>query len=193
MANDPLVIVTEHLVLRDFEAGDLDAMLAYQTDPRYLRYYARDRAERIAEEARGLLQRFLAAQEERPRTKFQLAMTLREDGKLIGNAGVRMESADATEGEMGCEIAPDYWNRGYATEATRAMLAFGFERLGLHRISASTLAPNVGAWRVLEKLGMVREGELRETTLLDGGWANSLIYGMLEQEWRARKDAEPGS
>ena len=89
MANDPLVIVTEHLVLRDFEAGDLDAMLAYQTDPRYLRYYARDRAERIAEEARGLLQRFLAAQEERPRTKFQLAMTLREDGKLIGQVSRR--------------------------------------------------------------------------------------------------------
>ena len=90
-------------------------------------------------------------------------------------------------------MGADYWNRGYATEATRAMLAFGFERLGLHRVRAATLSPNVGAWRVLEKLGMVREGELRETTLLDGGWANSLIYGMLEQEWRARKDAEPGS
>jgi RimJ/RimL family protein N-acetyltransferase len=188
-----LEIVTDHLVLRDFEPGDLDAMLAYQSDPRYLRYYEQARAGHIAEDARRLLERFLLAQEKQPRTAFQLAMTLREDGRLIGNAGVRMESADATEGDMGCEIAPDYWNRGYATEATRAMLAFGFEQLGLHRISASTMAPNVGAWRVLEKLGMKREGELRETTLLADGWANSVIYGMLQQEWSASKGEGAGS
>jgi RimJ/RimL family protein N-acetyltransferase len=181
----PLLIVTDHLVLRDFVAGDLQAMLAYQTDPRYLRYYARNRVAHVDDQARTLLQRFIAAQEERPRTAFQLAMTLREDGRLIGNAGVRKESVDATEGDMGCEIAPDYWNLGYATEATRAMLAFGFDSLGLHRISASTMAPNLGAWRVLEKLGMKREGELRETTLLADGWANSVIYGILEHEWRS--------
>jgi RimJ/RimL family protein N-acetyltransferase len=99
--------------------------------------------------------------------------------------GVRKKSAGATEGDMGCELSPEHWNLGYATEATRAMLAFGFEQLGLHRISASTMSANTGAWRVLEKLGMKREGELRETTLLADGWANSVIYGLLEHEWRA--------
>jgi [ribosomal protein S5]-alanine N-acetyltransferase len=188
-----LEIVTGRLILRDFVADDLDDMLAYQSDPRYLRYYSAERAERIAEDASRLLQRFLAAQEKQPRTAFQLAMALRESGRLIGNAGVRMASADATEGDMGCEIAPDYWNRGYATEAMRSMLAFGFEQLGLHRISASTMAANVGAWRVLEKLGMRREGELRETTLLADGWANSVIYAILEHEWRARKVEKEGS
>ena len=182
-----LVIVTDRLVLRDFVASDLNAMLAYQSDPRYLRYYEQARAERIAEDAHKLLQLFLDAQEKQPRIAFQLAMTLRENGRLIGNAGVRKESPEATEGDVGCELAPDYWSRGYATEATSAMLAFGFEQLGLHRISASTMASNVGAWRVLEKLGMKREGELRETTLLAGGWANSVIYAILEQEWRARE------
>ncbi|HET9494414.1 MAG TPA: GNAT family protein [Chloroflexia bacterium] len=181
----PLVIVTDHLILRDFVAGDFEAMLAYQTDPRYLQYYARDRRDRVTEQARQLLQGFIAAQAQHPRTKYQLAMTLREDGRLIGNVGVRRESVEATEGEMGCEVAPDYWNRGYATEATRAMLNFGFDTLGLHRISATTMAPNTGAWRVLEKLGMKREGELRETTRLEHGWANSLVYGILEHEWRA--------
>jgi RimJ/RimL family protein N-acetyltransferase len=181
----PLVIVTDHLVLRDFMAGDFAAMLAYQTDPRYLRYYARGRVEHIAEQARKLLQSFLAAQVEQPRTKYQLAVTLRDDGRLIGNAGVRKDGPEATEADMGCEIAPDYWNQGYATEGTRAMLNFGFDTLGLHRISATTMTPNVGAWRVLEKLGMKREGELRETTLLEDGWANSLVYGILEHEWRA--------
>jgi [ribosomal protein S5]-alanine N-acetyltransferase len=72
---------------------------------------------------------------------------------------------------------------GYATEATRAMLAFGFSDLGLHRLWASTVAENTGAWRVLEKLGMKREGELRETTWLRDHWANSVIYAMLEHDW----------
>ena len=186
----PLVIVTPRLVLREFEERDLAAMLAYQSDPRYLRYYAHDRAGRIEEQARELLQRFLAAQQEHPRTTYQLAMTLRENGTLIGNAGVRKVSADATEGDMGCEIAPDHWGRGYATEAASAMLSLGFDCLGLHHIRATTMAPNVAAWRVLEKLGMVREGELRETTRLEDGWANSLVYGMLEHEWRSHKGSE---
>ena len=92
--------------------------------------------------------------------------------------GVRKERAELTEGDTGRELAPDYWNMGYATEAVRAMIGFGFEELGLHRVSASTMAGNEGAWRVLEKVGMKREGELRETTLLEGGWANSVVYGM---------------
>ncbi len=188
-AAPPTLIVTRHLVLRDFQAGDLESMLAYQRDPRYLRYYAVGRVSNIADQGRSLLQSFLAAQKEQPRTRYQLAITLRDDGSLIGNAGVRKSSPDATEGDMGCEIAPDYWGRGYATEATRSVLEFGFEQLGLHRIGASTMAPNAGARRVLEKLGMTLEGELRETTLLADGWANSVIYGILDHEWRALSEA----
>ncbi|MGA7730035.1 MAG: GNAT family protein [Chloroflexia bacterium] len=183
-----MMIVTAHLILREFEESDFEAMLAYQSDPRYQRYYEQMTEERRYELARRLLGNFLANQQEQPRTKFQLAITLPWNGRLIGNVGVRMSSAEATEGDLGCELAPDYWNLGYATEANNAMLAFGFEQLRLHRISASTIADNKGAWRVLEKLGMRREGELRETTRLADGWANSVIYGMLEQEWWERKE-----
>lgn len=178
-------IVTEHLTLREFEESDFEAMLAYQADPRYQRYYEQMTVEQRAELARRLLRMFLDNQQEQPRTKFQLVITLRDAGTLIGNVGVRKTSAGATEGDMGCELSPEHWNLGYATEATGAMLAFGFEQLGLHRISASTMSANTGAWRVLEKLGMTREGELRETTLLADGWANSVIYGILEHEWRS--------
>lgn len=187
-----MIIVTQHLTLREFEKGDLDAMLAYWSDPRYLQYYEQSDAEQRSNLARRLLQMFLDNQQEQPRTKFQLAITLRDDSQLIGNVGVRMSNADATEGDVGCELAPDYWNLGYATEANEAMIAFGFEQLGLHHLSASTMAPNLGARRVLEKLGMTLEGELRETTLLADGWANSVIYGMLEHEWRARQETTMG-
>jgi RimJ/RimL family protein N-acetyltransferase len=180
-------IVTDNLILREFEESDLDAMIAYWSDPRYRRYYAEMTDEERHALARKLVTMFCENQQEQPRTKYQLAITLRDDGKLIGNVGVRKDNADASEGDMGCELAPDYWNMGYATEAVTAMIRFAFEQLGLHRVSASTMAENNGAWRVLEKVGMKREGELRETTLLEGGWANSVIYGMLDREWKVMR------
>lgn len=179
-----MLILTEHLILREFEESDFAAMLAYQSDARYRRYYEPSTDEERYALAQRLIIMFCENQQENPRTKFQLAITLREDGSLIGNVGVRKAEPDATEGEMGCELAPDYWNLGYATEAVRAMIGFGFEQLKLHRISASTMADNKGAWRVLEKAGMKREGELRETTLLESGWANSVLYGSLDWEWQ---------
>ncbi len=185
-------IVTEHLILREFRENDLEGMLAYKWDPRYLRFYSVSRGEKTTEDVKKLLQRFLDWQKEEPRIKFQLAITERDNHRMIGNVGVRKATIEARDGEMGCEFAPDYWNRGYATEATAAMLAFGFQELDLHRIWASTMAPNMGARRVLEKLGMKLEGELRETTLLQTGWANSVIYGMLEQEWRDRNKKQEG-
>lgn len=184
---DGMEFVTDHLVLREFVESDFDAMLAYQADPRYQRYYEGMRDRGRYELAQRLVRMFCEYQKEEPRTKFQLAITLRYDDRLIGNVGVRKDKAESTEGELGCELAPDYWNNGYATEATKAMIGFGFKQLGLHRISATTMADNKGAWRVLEKLGMRREGELRETTLLASGWANSVLYGILDREWEAAR------
>jgi [ribosomal protein S5]-alanine N-acetyltransferase len=187
-------IVTTHLLLREFEESDYGAMLSYQSDERYRRYYPGVTPEQQAENTRKLLQSQLDARREQPRTGYQLVIALRGDRRMLGNVGVRVKRAGDTEGDMGCELAPRYWNRGYATEATEAMLTFGFEHLGLHRIWASTMAPNTGARRVLEKLGMTLEGELRETTLLADGWANSVIYGILDHEWRAlREPTRPDS
>ncbi len=177
-------IVTEYLILREFVESDLDAMLAYKWDPRYLQFYEQSRRDKTIDDARKLLDRFLEWQTEEPRIKFQLAITERDDDRLIGNVGIRKAKVEASDAEMGCELAPEYWNRGYATEATRAMLQFGFEELGLHRVWAATMAANMGARHVLDKLGMTLEGELRETTLLASGWSNSVIYGILEHEWR---------
>ena len=174
---------TKNLTLREFREDDFDALLAYQGDPRYLQYYGE--AERPEEFTRSLHRWFVDHQADEPRYRFQLAITLRDDDRLIGNVGVRKPKPDAVEAEMGCEFAADYWNRGYATEANRAMLRFGFQDLQLHRLWAGTNSGKGAAQRVLEKLGMRREGELRETTWMGDHWANTIIYGILEDEWRS--------
>jgi ribosomal-protein-alanine N-acetyltransferase len=174
-------LVTERLILREFIESDWPAVLAYQSDPRYLRYY--EWTERTPEAARAFVQMFVAHQREQPRTKFQLAVTLKSDGQLIGNCGIRMASIDAHEGDIGYELAPCHWGRGYATEAARAMVRFGFTGLGLHRIWAECNADNTASAHVLEKLGMRCEGRLRDKAYYKGRWWDTLLYAVLDYEW----------
>jgi RimJ/RimL family protein N-acetyltransferase len=145
-------IETKHLILREYRMDDWLEVLAYQSDPLYQRYYPI--TERTPEEAQEFVQMFLDQQQEEPRRKFQLAATLKTDAKLIGNCGIRLETADAHQADIGYEFSPGYWGQGYATEATQAIVQLGFTTFHLHRIWSWCLAENRGSARVLEKLGM---------------------------------------
>jgi RimJ/RimL family protein N-acetyltransferase len=176
-------LTTERLILREFTEHDWPDVLAYQTDPLYLCYY--EWTERTPDAVQKFVQTFLAQQRERRRTKFQLAMTLKPDGRLIGNCGIRMASPGAREADIGYELSPHYWRRGYATEAARVLLAFGFTDLRLHRIWSRCVADNVGSARVLAKIGMRAEGRLREKEYFKGRWWDTLLFAILDHEWRA--------
>lgn len=175
-------IFTPRLRLREFVAGDWPAVLAYQRDPRYLRF--QEWEDRTPEAVQAFVQMFVDHQRAHPRSKFQLAITLREGGALIGNCGVRLNEPGGYDAETGYELAPKHWGRGYATEAARAMLDFGFGTLGLHRIMAYCVAENSASAHVLEKLGMKLEGRLRECWRIKGQWHDNLMYAVLEHEWR---------
>ncbi len=176
-------IVTERLVLREFVADDWPAVLAYQRDPRFLLYYTW--TDRTEAEVRDFVQMQVGHQAERPRRKFQLAITLPESDGLIGNCGIRRKPDNEWEADIGYELAPQHWGHGYATEAATAIVAFGFRELGLHRVSAWCIADNVASARVLEKVGLRREGRLRESEHFKGRWWDTLLYGLIESEWRA--------
>jgi ribosomal-protein-alanine N-acetyltransferase len=145
-----------------------------------------DRAQPAA--VQEFVQMFLARQQEQPRTKFQLAVILKSSDELIGNCGIRMESAGAHEGDIGYELSPPHWSKGYATEAAVAIVHFGFSELHLHRIWAWCNAANAGSARVLEKIGMRLEGRLRDKEYFKGRWWDTLLYAVLEDEWRRARD-----
>jgi RimJ/RimL family protein N-acetyltransferase len=94
-----------------------------------------------------------------------------------------MASADAMEGEIGFELDPSHWGQGYATEAVQAVLDFGFTQLSHHRIWSWCIADNIGSARVLEKVGMQREGRQREVEFFKGRWWDRLLYAILDYEW----------
>ena len=129
------------------------------------------------------VQWFLDKQAESPRRRIQLAVILRETGLLIGNCGIRRKPESDWEADIGYEIAPDYWRHGYATEAAASLVEHDFTSMGLHRISSWCIAENGASVSVLRKLGMREEGRLRENEFIKGrGW-DTLVFGLLMEEW----------
>ena len=182
-----MILRTERLVLREFVPGDWVATHAYENDSRYLRFYEREGV--TERQAQGLVYAFITWQAEQPRSKVQLAITLAETGVLIGNVGLRREDPGDPLADMGYELAPEHWGRGYATEAVRAMVDWGFgEWGGLARIHAHCVADNAASARVLLKAGLRREARLREHQWFKGRSWDVLLFGMLREEWMERRD-----
>jgi RimJ/RimL family protein N-acetyltransferase len=184
-SGETMQLATERLLLREFEADDWRAVLGYQNDPRYLRYY--DWTGRTEADVRDFVGTFIAWQRERPRQRYQLAIVLRPEGRLIGNCGIRVNGPDLREAGIGYKLNPDYWGRGYATEAASAIVGFGFDALALHRIWACCIAENTASARVLEKLGFRLDGRLHERARIKGRWHDTLTYAILEREWREQR------
>jgi [ribosomal protein S5]-alanine N-acetyltransferase len=118
--------------------------------------------------------------------KLWLAITLRADGRQIGGIGMRIEPQHR-HAELGYWLGVAYWGQGYATEAAREMLRYGFEDLELHRIFATHFKHNAASGRILKKIGMHYEGCQREHLLKWGGFVDSEMYGILRREWETRE------
>jgi len=114
-----------------------------------------------------------------------VAVTNDTDG-VVGAVGLHI-NRDHRRGEIGYWIGVPFWNRGYATEASMALVRFGFEELELNRVQARHMVRNPASGRVMEKLGMKFEGILREHALIRGRFEDTAIYAIL----RADIDGKP--
>jgi RimJ/RimL family protein N-acetyltransferase len=112
-------------------------------------------------------------------------VALPAEDEVIGFARLALDGVKA--GKLGYAIRADRWGRGYATDAARTFAVFGFGRLGLHRISAAIGPDNAASIRIAERLGMRREGRIRDHVLTSGVWRDSLLYSVLDHEWTASR------
>jgi len=122
--------------------------------------------------------------------KIWLAVTLRSDGCQIGGIGLRVDDGHQ-HAELGYWLGVPYWGQGYATEAGREMLRYGFEDLKLHRIFASHFKHNPASGKILRKLGMRHEGCQREHLRKWDQFVDSELYGILRQGWQSAKEISP--
>jgi [ribosomal protein S5]-alanine N-acetyltransferase len=123
---------------------------------------------------------FIASSQSASEARF--AVTLRSDGHLVGGIGLRLDPKHQNA-ELGYWLGVPYWGKGFATEAARAMLHYGFEDLHLHRIHASHFKHNPRSGRVLRKLGMKYEGCQHEHIRKWNQFIDSELYGILRHEW----------
>jgi RimJ/RimL family protein N-acetyltransferase len=177
-------IETERLLLRPYEPGDFDALFAIESRADVNRYlYSEPRG---ADEVRGVLERKLAETSLGDEgDTLAVAVVLRAAGAMIGGCILHWTSREHRLGEIGFVLHPDHHGHGYAAEAARPLLEFGFTAVGLHRIIGRLEARNNASARVLEKLGMRREALLLENEWVKGEWQSELDYAILDREWRA--------
>ena len=180
---EPLRLVTPRLVLRDLRLEDWREAALADRDPEVVRYQNNG----VLDEAgtKSYLEKALRWVDETPRVTFDLAITLPSDDRFLGRVGLRNERPEHREAAVWFSLRQEFWGQGYASEALRGLLDFGFGPLGLHRAWGDCDPRNVRSARVMEKVGMRREAHLRENWWLKGEWCDSFLYGVLEDEWRA--------
>jgi RimJ/RimL family protein N-acetyltransferase len=172
---------TARLRLRPFADEDADALFALHTNAHVLRYW-----DSPAWTDRGRAERFLAAcrQMADEGTGVRLALNRVYDGAFIGWCSLSRWNPDFRSAALGYCLDDAAWGQGYATEAADALLRWAFDTLDLNRVQAETDTRNVASARVLEKLGFVREGTLREDCIVNGDVSDSWVFGLLRREWQ---------
>ncbi|GGP31478.1 acetyltransferase [Streptomyces variabilis] len=181
---------TARLRLRPFADDDTAPLYALHSDPQVLRYWD---SPPWTEPARA--QRFLATcrRIEEEGTGARLAVERDSDGAFVGWCGLIEWNPDFRSAVLCYVFDREVWGRGYATETVRGLLRWGFETLDLNRVRADVDTRNGASARVLEKLGFVREGTLREDCVVDGDVSDSWVYGLLRREWRPVEGAGGGA
>jgi RimJ/RimL family protein N-acetyltransferase len=177
-------IETERLRLRPFNRGDVDAVFAYRSLPVVAEFLFDEPMshEEVAEAVRARAAQVAFAGEG---DKILLGVERRDDNRLIGEVSLIWRSVADQQAEVGYILHPEAQRQGIATEAARALLAFGFEEVGLHRIYARCDARNTASAAVMLRLGMRQEAHFREHTQIKGRWDEELICAILDREWFA--------
>ena len=179
-----VTIETERLILREFRRDDREEVHDYAVDPEVCRYMPW--GPNTEDETGAFIERAITSRHRDPRLHFELAVTLRETGRLIGGAGIRAADECFRTADMGYCLRRDVWGEGFATETATGLIGFGFRQLSVHRIWATCDTGNVRSEHVLEKAGMKLEGTMRDDTWLRGHWRSSHLYSILDSEWNTR-------
>ncbi len=117
-------------------------------------------------------------------TAFTYGVRLHGSNEFIGLCAINLSRPKYQAAELWYKFNPDFWGKGYATEVVTALIDHCFNFLNLHRVEAGCAVENIGSVKVLEKVGMIREGRKRKTLPLKSGWSDNYEYGILNEEWQ---------
>jgi RimJ/RimL family protein N-acetyltransferase len=175
-------ITTERLILEDMTVQDLSGIRRIARDAGVMKYVLiwLENDEQVA----GFLHHAIdESQRADDRLYYMLAVRMPGTGAFAGITFIEIDPDLKSTAEVGYVLLPEYWNAGYASEILRALLAFGFEKLSLHRMYGKCDELNLASAHVMEKCRLVYEGTIREHVWLRDHWRSTRYYGILEWEY----------
>jgi len=134
------------------------------------------------ETTRQVITPWIAQHQAEPIQIYTFAIEQKRDNTFVGLFGLKLSQPKFRKAEVWYKIHPDFWKKGFATEALKCVLNFSFQSLKLHRITAGCAVENLGSIKVLEKVGMIREGRGRQVLPLASGWSDNYEYAILEDD-----------
>ena len=184
LARIPRILDTRDLRLRPSNATDAEGMFAMLSDPQSMKYWS-DKPIKDLDAAVEVLNKDLESDAQGKSMCW--AVTFPGEDKMIGKCILFQFDQANHRAEIGYIMNRDYWRRGLMQQALEAVIDFAFDTLNLHRIEADVDTLNAGSLGILEKVGFKREGLFRERWFVYDEWQDSVMLGLLKQDWLAKK------
>ncbi|MDM1298747.1 GNAT family N-acetyltransferase [Empedobacter falsenii] len=178
-----VILKTERLTLRPVTIDDTEAIHQLHSIEEVDQYNTLGIPENIDVTILHVKDLVKSNQGENPRS-YTFVMEMIEGNHFVGLIAINLGKPKYRNAEIWFKLHPDFWNKGIATEALREIISFGFNTLNLHRIEAGCAVDNIGSYKVLEKVGMIREAHTRQLLPLKSGWADNYGYAILSTDIR---------
>ena len=178
---------SQRLRLRKFREDDAAVVFRWLSNPENVKYTRLDSSQRM-EASQAFVAERIALAEADPCLDFEFIVERKETGAVIGFNAIHCQSE--YEASLGFLFLPEYWGKGFAAECIRALIDFGFDKLGLHRIYAVCDGENHGSYRAMQKAGMRIEGRFikarRGNNVLNREWRDEVVCAILREEWEKK-------
>jgi [ribosomal protein S5]-alanine N-acetyltransferase len=180
------VIETKRLVLRKVTKEDANSILNYLSDEEVMKYYGLEPFKSI-NDAFDEISWYQSIHNNK--TGIRWGITLKEQGVVIGSCGFHKIVSQHFRTEIGFELSKEQWGKGIAVEAVEAIINYGFEHMNFQRIEALIEPPNLSSQKLVEKLGFLREGLLRNYEFTRGKFDDLYMYSLLKQDFDKIKNS----
>lgn len=176
---DNIKIETERLIIRPISMFDAKDMFEYAKDPEMTKFLGWDAHEKI-EDTLAILKTMVEREDNYP----TFAIVLKENKKMIGTIdAIIFGKGKALKAEIGYALSREYWSKGIMTEAAIGVVGHLFTNYGVHRVQAKHDLKNPASGRVMEHIGMKKEGTLRDYLYVKGEYGTMNLYSILRDEW----------
>ncbi len=170
---------SERLTLKPINISDLEDIHRLHSLPETDEFNTLGIPENMAQ-TQAIVEQWISGNEQENNQIFTFSITFRK--KFIGLIALNLGKEKYRNAEVWYKLHKDFWNKGFATEALKKIIGFGFDALKLHRITAGCAVKNIGSVRVLEKVGMTLEGRKRQNLPLKTGWSDNFEYAILASD-----------